>query len=98
MARKRRKVDDEDDDDLKARPRKQPVLDDEDDDRPAKVPSRNDAYTGLLVIATLAFLGAATLFYLDYSEATAQTLTMPAAKVPAMIIPTAVPAPPAPGT
>lgn len=87
MARKRRKLDDDDDDDDAPKARKRPALDDdEDDDRPARVPSRNDAYTGLLVISTLAFLGAAMLFYFDYAEATAQPLTMPNVKVPAMIV------------
>ncbi len=97
MARKRRKPADEDDDDA-PKARKRPALDDDDDDdRPAKVRSRNDAYTGLLVIATLGFLGAAALFYSDYAQATAAPLAMPNVKVPAMIVTPAGAAPAAPG-
>ena len=84
MAKKKKPIDDE----PKKKPKKPTrVRDDDADDaveRPARAKSGNDAYTGLAAIATVAFLAAAVLFYLDYAQATSQQLTPPTVKVPAM--------------
>lgn len=83
MARKRpsRDLDDDDDDDLPARGRGRD-LDDEDDAPVA--PSRNNAYTGLALLTTIALIGAAAFFYLDSEAAIAQPLAAPAVNVSAL--------------
>ena len=91
MARKRpaRDLDDDDDDDLPA-PRGRGRVDDDDEDDTPPRPSRNNAFTGLALLTTVALIGAAVFFYLDAQAATAQPLPAPAANVPAL-----APTPPA---
>ena len=76
-------------------------LDDEDDDfddgdgddfvAPRK-PSRNDAYTGMLLIGLVCLIGATVLLLLDSNDMTAAPLANPSVTVPALATPPAAPA------
>jgi hypothetical protein len=94
----RRRVDDEEDD--TPRRRRAPAVDDEDDsdEVPAKKKSGENAYTGMLVIALLALIGACVMFYLDHSDLTAQTVSAPNVNLPPLGGQAATPAGGAAGT
>ena len=85
------------------KPKARPVEDDEDDFEdddqdsggddlaPAKPPSRNDAYTGMLLISLLCLVTATVLLLLDSGDMTASPLSNPTVTVPALAAPTAAP-------
>ncbi len=56
-------------------------------------PSRNNAYTGLVLVATLALVGAAALHYVDYTASSKAKLDVPTVALPALITTPQVPAP-----
>ena len=98
MAKKKKKADEK----PKKKARVVEVEDDdfEDDDRdddfaPAPAPrkaSRNDAYTGMLLISLVCLVAATVLLLLDSNDMTASPLANPDAKVPALATPVAAPA------
>lgn len=76
-------------------------LDDEDDDVEAddgddfivpRKPSRNDAYTGMLLIGLVCLIAATVLLVLDSNDMTAAPLANPTVTVPALATPPAAPA------
>jgi len=97
MAKTKRKSDDK-------KPKKKPravELDDEKDDddggadegfAPPRKVSRNDAYTGMLLISLVCLVAATVLLLLDSNDMTATGLQNPAVKVPALVTPPAAPA------
>ena len=54
--------------------------------------SRNDAYTGMLLISLVCLVAATVLLLLDSNDMTASPLANPDAKVPALVTPAAAPA------
>ena len=74
-------IDDEDDD-----------FDDGDDFVELRKPSRNDAYTGMLLISLVCLLAATVLLMLDANDMTAAPLANPSVTVPALATPPAAPA------
>ena len=94
MAKKKRKADDEK---PKKKARAAEVEDeDEDDDGDdgddfveLRKPSRNDAYTGMLLISLVCLLAATVLLWLDASDMTAAQLANPTVNVPALAAPAA---------
>lgn len=63
------------------------------DDAPAPRPaSRNDAYTGMLLISLVCLVAASVLLMLDSDDMTASPLANPTATVPALVTPAAAPA------
>ena len=96
MAKKKKKADE--------KPKKKAraaELDDDDfedeaddyDDAPAPRPaSRNDAYTGMLLISLVCLIAASVLLFLDSEDMTASPLANPTATVPALVTPAAAPA------
>ena len=99
MAKKKKKPADEkpkkkaraaelDDDDFEDEGR-----DDFDDEAPApRKASRNDAYTGMLLISLVCLVAATVFLLLDSNDMTASPLANPDAKVPALVTPAAAPA------
>lgn len=90
MARRRPKDDVDDDDDVptkkkKKKSRSREVDDDDAYDDADKVPSKNNAYTGMLAITLVAFIGAAVLLFLDSSEIEKATnIAAPSFNVPSL--------------
>ena len=65
----------------------------DDDFAPApRKASRNDAYTGMLLISLVCLVAATVLLLLDSNDMTASPLANPDAKVPALATPVAAPA------
>ena len=96
MAKKKRKADDE-----KPKKKARAVEPDEDDDgddqgdddfAAPRPPSRNDAYTGMLLISLVCLVAATVLLMLDAGDMTASTLANPTVAVPALVTPPAAPA------
>lgn len=56
-------------------------------------PSANNAYTGLVLVATLALAGAAALHYADYTASSKAKLDVPTVALPALITTPQAPAP-----
>ena len=56
-------------------------------------PSRNNAYTGLVLVATLALIGAAALHYVDYTASSKAKLDVPTVALPALMTTPQAPAP-----
>lgn len=98
MAKKNRKADDEKPKKKKARAAE--VEDEDEDDEgddgddfvELRKPSRNDAYTGMLLISLVCLLAATVLLMLDASDMTAAPLANPTVNVPALATPAAAPA------
>jgi hypothetical protein len=66
--------------------------DDGDDFVAPRKPSRNDAYTGMLLIGLVCLIAATVLLVLDSSDMTAAPLANPTVTVPALATPPAAPA------
>ena len=100
MAKKKRKADDEKTKKKKARAAEvededeadAEVEDDGDDFVELRKPSRNDAYTGMLLISLVCLLAATVLLMLDANDMTAAPLANPTVTVPALAAPAAAPA------
>jgi hypothetical protein len=91
MAKKKKKGDD--DEAPKKKKKKAADVDDDDDDRddneddsPAipKKPSKNDAYTGLLILSLLAFIVSSVFFYLDHTELSVTQVPQPSLTMPSL--------------
>ena len=63
------------------------------DDVLPRPPSRNDAYTGMLLISLVCLVAATVLLLLDSGDMTASPLANPTVTVPALVTPTAAAAP-----
>ena len=98
MAKKKRKADDEKPKKKKARAvevedeDEADDADDGDDFVEPRKPSRNDAYTGMLLIGLVCLLTATVLLMLDANDMTAAPLANPTVTVPALATPPAAPA------
>jgi hypothetical protein len=87
MARKRKPepVEDEDDDDLEddepRRPARRALGDqaEAEDDDPSK--PKDDAYTGLMVLALVALIGACVFWYLDHEALSGQQVSPPSVNI-----------------
>ncbi len=96
MAKKKRKADEKPK--KKARAVEVEDEDDEGDDRGGddfaapRPPSRNDAYTGMLLISLLCLVAATVLLMLDAGDMTASPLANPSVAVPPLVRPPAAPA------
>ena len=98
MAKKNRKADDEKPKKKKARAvevedeDEADDADDGDDFVEPRKPSRNDAYTGMLLIGLVCLIAATVLLVLDSNDMTAAPLANPTVTVPALATPPAAPA------
>lgn len=98
MAKKKRNADDEKPKKKKSRAAEiededdAEVEDDGDDFVELRKPSRNDAYTGMLLISLVCLLAATVLLMLDANDMTAAPLANPTVTVPALAAPAAAPA------
>lgn len=80
----KKKVDD--DDDLDEVEDVDLADEDDDDDRPSKKSDgpKDDAYTGLLAIAMIAFIAVAVLWYMDHEHHASQTISNPRVNIPGL--------------
>ncbi len=96
MAKKKKKADEKPRKKARAAELDEDDFEDDDrdeDDAPApRKASRNDAYTGMLLISLVCLVGATVLLLLDSNEMTASPLSNPTAAVPALVTPAAAPA------